>query len=326
MNTLYHAVLAALSITLLLVGSSEARIVYLKDGALLQAEAAWRSDSKVIVQVNHEAEVTFSEGEVNLKKTFPKHDVRKKSPHRVKQTARVSVMSGMSTAQAPGAGQIPASKPATSAKKDSAGPAAALPVGQTPPSGKGSPPATVKSGEPSTASTAAKPGQLASATAPKPPETAVQPPTAAKVPTPPPQPATSVTTPPPVKLPLPGAAAALKKFPVVSQAALFSIVAGVLLLVVLMIVSLWKVYEKAGQAGWKSLIPIYNYVVFLNMIDKPVWWVILLFVPLVSVVILIIMHIELAKRFGKGVLYGLGLCFFPIIFFPLLAFSDATYA
>ena len=106
---------------------------------------------------------------------------------------------------------------------------------------------------------------------------------------------------------------------------IFGISAGVLLLIVLMSVSLWKVYEKAGQAGWKSLIPIYNYVVFLNMIDKPVWWVILLFVPLVSVVILIIMHIELAKRFSKGALYGLGLCFLPIIFFPLLAFGDATY-
>jgi len=325
MNTLYHAVLAAI-ISLFLVGSSQAHPVYLKDGAILQAKAAWRSDGKVVVLVNHEAALTFSEGEVNLQKTFPKQAVRKKSPPRVKQKARTPVMAGMSSAQVPAPGQIPASKPPTSAKKDSAGPVTASPVAvQTPTAGKQSPPASGKRGEPSTAQATVIPVPPAPAPLPKPPETTSPPPPAVTAPMPPPLPTPSEATPPPDRHPLPGTAASMKKFPAVPKATIFGVIAGALLLIVLMIVSFWKVYEKAGQAGWKSLIPIYNYVVFLNIIDKPVWWIILLFVPLVSFIILIIMHVELAKRFGKGVLYGLGLCFLPIIIFPLLAFGDATY-
>ena len=296
MKTLYYMVLAALSISLLLVGSSGARTVYLKDGAQLQAEVVRRANGRVIVLVNHETELAFSEREVNLKKTFPRHVVRKKSPDRVQQAVKAPVMTGVSSAQAPASGQNRATKPAASAKKESVGAVTAPPVaGPVPAVGTPSPPVPL----PSPVATAPK-------SAPPPP-------------TPPP------ATPPPVKHPLPGSAETIKTLSAVPKATICGIFAGVLLLIILMIVSLWKVYEKAGQAGWKSLIPIYNYVVFLNMIDKPVWWIILLFVPLVSVVVLIIMHIELAKRFGKGALYGLGLCFLPIIFFPLLAFGDATY-
>jgi hypothetical protein len=291
MKTLYHIVLAALSISLFLVGSSEARTVYLKDGAQLQAEVVRRSNGRVIVLVNHEMELILSEGEVNLQKTFPKHGVRKKSPHRVQQAVKAPVMTRLSSAQAPVSGQNPATKPPTSAKVVSAGPVTASPAaGQAPAAGKPSPSVNV-------------PPSLPTPSAATP----------------------SAVTPSPDKHPLPGSAETIKTLSAVPKTTIFGIVAGVLLLIILMVVSLWKVYEKAGQAGWKSLIPIYNYVVFLNIIDKPVWWIILLFVPLVSVVVLIIMHIELAKRFGKGVLYGLGLCFLPIIFFPLLAFGDATY-
>jgi hypothetical protein len=66
-------------------------------------------------------------------------------------------------------------------------------------------------------------------------------------------------------------------------------------------------------------------VVFLSIAGKPLWWIILLFVPLVNVVCQILMNIAFARRFGKGVLFGLGLCFFPVIFFPILAFGDAVY-
>ena len=145
MNTLYHAVLAAMSITLFLVGSAEARTVYLKDGALLQADAVRHSGGKVIVLVNHEAEVTFAEGEVNLRKTFPHRAVRKKSSPRVKQAVKAPVMAGMTSARAPVSGQIPASKPVPSAKNDSAGPAGAAPsAAQTPTAGNPSSPAPVK--------------------------------------------------------------------------------------------------------------------------------------------------------------------------------------
>ena len=96
-------------------------------------------------------------------------------------------------------------------------------------------------------------------------------------------------------------------------------------IIVLMIASLWKIYSKAGQPGWACIIPIYGTIVWLKIINKPIWWFILLLIPLVNIVILIIMYIQMAKVFGKGTGFGLGLIFFGIIFLPILAFGGAEY-
>ena len=92
-----------------------------------------------------------------------------------------------------------------------------------------------------------------------------------------------------------------------------------------MIVSYWKVFEKAGQPGWGILIPIYNILLLLKIAGKPGWWILLYLIPLVNIVIAIIVSIEIAKNFGKDALFGLGLAFFGIIFYPILAFGDAQY-
>ncbi len=94
---------------------------------------------------------------------------------------------------------------------------------------------------------------------------------------------------------------------------------------VLMIVCMWVVFTKAGKPGWASLIPIYNFIVLLEIVDKPLWWIILLLIPCVGIIVAIMVYIELAKRFGKGELFGVGLAFLPFIFFPILAFGDAEY-
>src|SRR3989344_1522757 len=49
-------------------------------------------------------------------------------------------------------------------------------------------------------------------------------------------------------------------------------------LTVLMIASYWKIFTKAGQPGWASLVPIYNIVVILRIIQKPWWWIFLFFI------------------------------------------------
>ena len=99
----------------------------------------------------------------------------------------------------------------------------------------------------------------------------------------------------------------------------------ILALAVLGIASWWKVFTKAGQPGWAAIIPIYNFVVLLNTIGRPAWWVLLMFVPLVNLVIAIIAYIELAKAFGKGAGFGIGLVFLGFIFFPILGFGNARY-
>ncbi len=94
---------------------------------------------------------------------------------------------------------------------------------------------------------------------------------------------------------------------------------------VFIIASLWKVFAKAGQPGWASLIPIYNAYIMFKMAGKPGWWLLLLLLPLVNFVILIIVFIALAEKFGKGAGFGVGLALLGVIFFPILAFGDAKY-
>ncbi len=62
----------------------------------------------------------------------------------------------------------------------------------------------------------------------------------------------------------------------------------------------WKLFLKAGKPGWASIIPIYNVIVILEICGKPIWWLILCFIPIVNFVIGFKVSIELAKRFGKG--------------------------
>jgi hypothetical protein len=95
--------------------------------------------------------------------------------------------------------------------------------------------------------------------------------------------------------------------------------------IVLMIASIWKVYAKAGQPGWACIIPIYNIIVLLKIVGKPWWWLFGLLIPFVNFVVLIIVAIQLAKAFGKGVGFAIGMVFLPFIFYPMLGFGGATY-
>ena len=94
---------------------------------------------------------------------------------------------------------------------------------------------------------------------------------------------------------------------------------------VLMIAAMWKVFTKAGQPGWASLIPIYNIYVLCKIAGRPGWWVLLMLIPIVQFIIIIILCIDLAKSFGMGVGFGLGLVFLPFIFYLILAFGSAQY-
>ncbi|MGD0785595.1 MAG: DUF5684 domain-containing protein [Sedimentisphaerales bacterium] len=99
-----------------------------------------------------------------------------------------------------------------------------------------------------------------------------------------------------------------------------------LAIIIFMIVSMWKVFEKAGQPGWASIIPIYNCYILLKIASKPGWWLILMFIPLVNLVIAFITYLGIAENFGKSTGFAVGLFFLPFIFFPILAFGDAQYS
>ena len=78
-----------------------------------------------------------------------------------------------------------------------------------------------------------------------------------------------------------------------------------LVLVVLIIVGTWKVYKKAGEPGWACIIPIYNIIVLLQIVKKPIWWIVLFFIPIVNVIMSIVVMHNLSKSFGKDVGYTL---------------------
>jgi hypothetical protein len=94
---------------------------------------------------------------------------------------------------------------------------------------------------------------------------------------------------------------------------------------ILMIAACWKIYTKAGQPGWAAIIPIYNWYVLCKIVGRPGWWVILFFIPFVNFIVGIILCIDLAKSFGKGVGFGIGLILLGVIFFPILGFGSAQY-
>ena len=103
-----------------------------------------------------------------------------------------------------------------------------------------------------------------------------------------------------------------------------SMIVGVLI-ALLLIVATWKVFTKAGQPGWASLIPIYNLYIWCKIVGRPGWWIILLLIPLVDIIIGIILCIDMAKSFGKGAGFGIGLALLGIIFWPILGFGSAQY-
>ena len=94
---------------------------------------------------------------------------------------------------------------------------------------------------------------------------------------------------------------------------------------ILMIAACWKIFTKAGQPGWASIIPIYNWYILCKIVGRPGWWVILLLIPFVNFIVGIILCIDLAKSFGKGVGFGIGLILLGVIFFPILGFGSAQY-
>ena len=101
---------------------------------------------------------------------------------------------------------------------------------------------------------------------------------------------------------------------------------GVVLVSLLMLVARWVLYEKAGVAGWASLIPIYSSIKRSEIAGRPPWWGLLFYVPFLNIVFTLIVDLSLAKRFGHGLLFGLGVFVLPLLTLPYIAFSGDEYA
>lgn len=94
------------------------------------------------------------------------------------------------------------------------------------------------------------------------------------------------------------------------------------LTILLVRVSRFIIFGKAGQAGWKALIPFFNLFVFTKIVNKPVWWTI---IYLLFPIGFILSSLQISKLFDKKIVYSIGLILLPIVFYPLLAFGKSSY-
>ena len=115
---------------------------------------------------------------------------------------------------------------------------------------------------------------------------------------------------------------------------------GILLIIgiaiaVIQIVAMWKMFTKAGEKGWKSIIPFYNIAILYKISGLSPWLVLIYvaaFIPIINfiaaialVVINLYQKINLAKGFNKSTGFTVGLILIPFVFYLILGFGKSEY-
>jgi hypothetical protein len=98
-----------------------------------------------------------------------------------------------------------------------------------------------------------------------------------------------------------------------------------LAVIILMIAAMWTLFDKAGKPGWAAIVPIYNIIIFMEIIGKPWWWLFLWMIPYVNIIWVIWSWNLMVKSFGKSEGYTVGVILLGPIFVPMLAFGDNPY-
>ena len=107
----------------------------------------------------------------------------------------------------------------------------------------------------------------------------------------------------------------------------FSLAASIasLALSVLLIVAMWRIFQKAGKPGWASIVPFYNQYVLFEITWGNGWRFLMLLIPFYNIVLGIQTQVKLAKAFGKSGGFAVGLIFLTYVFYPILAFDGSVY-
>ena len=106
---------------------------------------------------------------------------------------------------------------------------------------------------------------------------------------------------------------------------LASMLCGLVIGLAMAALMFWKVFEKAGKPGWASMVPIYNAMVLAEVAGRPSWWGLVALIPCLGLITAIPICLDIAKRFGQGVGFAIGLILLGIVCFPILGFGDAKY-
>ena len=94
---------------------------------------------------------------------------------------------------------------------------------------------------------------------------------------------------------------------------------------VLSIIGMWLLFKKAHKAGWRSLVPILNIYTLVQIGDTTGLKALLFLIPVVNVIYYVLFCFRLARSFGKGLLFGVGLMVFPPFFMLILGLGSARY-
>ncbi len=100
-----------------------------------------------------------------------------------------------------------------------------------------------------------------------------------------------------------------------------------LIILIVTLASWWVIFNRAGKPGWGSVVPIYNLVLLLKIVEYPLWCLLLLIVPIVNGIAYLFILYRLGKKFGQSDGFCWGLVVLSPVFLPLLAFkyTDAQY-
>ena len=95
---------------------------------------------------------------------------------------------------------------------------------------------------------------------------------------------------------------------------------------VILLVSMFKIWKKAGKSPIRAIIPILNIIDMYDIAGLGIVYILLLFVPIANIYSIVKCYAGISKRFGKSTGFTVGLILLPYIFFPMLAFGKDTPA
>jgi len=109
------------------------------------------------------------------------------------------------------------------------------------------------------------------------------------------------------------------------MAIIMAMLIPIFIISIIVIVGQWKVYTKAGKPGWACIVPIYNLIVMLEIVGKPIWWIFLFLIPCVNFIFIIWTLNLVSKSFGQSEGFTIGLLLLGFIFWPILGFGNYKY-
>ena len=89
----------------------------------------------------------------------------------------------------------------------------------------------------------------------------------------------------------------------------------ILIIQVIHFLGTWRLYVKAGRKAWEAAIPIYNGVVLMKIINRPWWWVLLLFIPIINLLMFPVVWVETIRSFGKNKIWDTWLAILTLGFY-----------